>query len=121
MKKIQIRLFIILAIALIGILQPSAATAQQTDSASVFRTTPLVNDVCAQRLDKTLDALEKCEAVNEAKTKENAAVRQLNALNEQIISQQKAVIENQDKLIVILTKQTRRKFSLLFGLIKVTY
>ncbi len=77
--------------------------------------------IANQRLAKALDALEKAERVITALEAENAALRRLNAVNEQILVAKETVISEQIKLIEIYKKQSGRKISFLFGLIKVRY
>lgn len=82
---------------------------------------PVSDDVCDNRLAKTLDALEKAEGVIKSLQAEAEARRRLDAVNDEIITAKDAVIIEQKKLIVILQKQSKRKISILFGIIKVSY
>ena len=79
------------------------------------------SDLCEQRLLKALDALEKAERLVTALEAENAALRRLNAVNEQILVAKETVISEQIKLIEIYKKQSGRKISFLFGLVKIRY
>ncbi len=79
------------------------------------------DDLCEQRLLKALDALDKAERLVTALEAENAALRRLNAVNEQILTAKETVISEQIKLIEIYKKQSGRKISFLFGLVKIRY
>jgi len=52
---------------------------------------------------------------------EIAARKRLDAVNEEILAAKDAVIAEQAKMIGLLKKQTGRKVSLFFGLVKVRY
>ena len=99
----------------------SASTRRASNGASVIPVSCATDDLCEQRLLKALDALEKAERLVTALEAENAALRRLNAVNEQILTAKEAVIAEQVKLIEIYKKQSGRKISFLFGLIKVRY
>ena len=88
---------------------------------NVIPATSATDDVCEQRLLKTLDALEKTERLVSALEAENAAIRRLNAVNEQILTAKETIIGEQVKLIEIYRKQSGRKISFFFGLVKVRY
>ena len=77
--------------------------------------------IANQRLAKALDALEKAERVITALEAENAALRRLSVVNEQILTAKETVISEQIKLIEIYKKQSGRKISFLFGLVKIRY
>ncbi|MBK8150849.1 MAG: hypothetical protein IPK58_22260 [Acidobacteria bacterium] len=77
--------------------------------------------IANQRLAKALDALDKAERVITALEAENAALRRLSAVNEQILTAKETVISEQIKLIEIYKKQSGRKISFLFGLVKIRY
>ncbi len=77
--------------------------------------------IANQRLAKALDTLEKAERLVTALEAENAALRRLNAVNEQILTAKETVISEQIKLIEIYKKQSGRKISFLFGLVKIRY
>ena len=74
-----------------------------------------------QRLLKTLDALSQAEKAIEALKAEIAARESLDKINEEILKRKELIITEQQKLIAILEKQTGRKISFLFGLIKVRF
>lgn len=74
-----------------------------------------------QRLLKALDALEFAEKAIEAQKLENAALRSLIQINEQIIQKKDSVIENQNVLIEKLNKQTRPELKIFWGLFKVRF
>lgn len=99
----------------------SASTRRALNGASVIPVSCATDDLCEQRLLKALDALEKAERLVTALEAENAALRRLNAVNEQILVAKETVISEQIKLIEIYKKQSGRKISFLFGLIKVRY
>lgn len=99
----------------------SAATVRATSGGNDTRATPATDDVCEQRLLKTLDALDKAERVIAALEAEIAARKRLDAVNEEILAAKTAVIAEQAKMIDLLRKQTGRKVSLFFGLVKIRY
>lgn len=74
-----------------------------------------------QRLLKTLDALEQAEKSLTALQSEIAAREKLSMIDAELLKKKDEIISNQEKLIKILEKQTGRKISFLFGLIKVRY
>ncbi len=122
MRKILIWQFLIL-ITVFG-LTAINSKAQMPQNASVNDSRliqPVSDDVCDNRLAKTLDALEKAEGVIKSLQAEAEARRRLDAVNDEIITAKDAVIIEQKKLIVILQKQSKRKISILFGIIKVSY
>lgn len=77
--------------------------------------------IANQRLAKALDALEKAERLIAALDAEILARKRLDATNEEILTAKNAVIAEQAKMIELLKKQTGRKVSFLFGLVKVRY
>jgi len=77
--------------------------------------------VAQSRLVKTLDALEKAEALIDSLKRENAALTQLNVLNEQIIDAQKEQIKAAKSEIEVLKKKSQRKLSFFFGLVTLRY
>lgn len=99
----------------------SAATVRATSGGNDIPATRATDDVCDQRLLKTLDALDKAERVIAALEAEIAARKRLDAVNEEILAAKDAVIAEQAKMIGLLKKQTGRKVSLFFGLVKVRY
>lgn len=92
--------------------QPVVITAQRTDA---------LDDVCEQRLAKTLDALEKTQALVKALEAQIATLNRLNQVNAELLTAKDGIINDQAKLIEIYKKQTGRKISFLFGLVKVRY
>lgn len=70
---------------------------------------------------KALDALDKAERVIAALEAEIAARKRLDAVNEEILAAKTAVIAEQAKMIDLLKKQTGRKVSLFFGLVRIRY
>jgi hypothetical protein len=119
-RTILTRLSMIFIILLIATALHSAATAQSV-SVSDSRATALApsgggsdlrssvvsssrDDVCEQRLNKALDALDKAEkALNFAMTEIDAR-KQLDALKDQYIAVKDLIIAEQDKLIKRLQK-----------------
>lgn len=77
--------------------------------------------MCDQRLAKTLDALEKAEKLIAALDAEIAARKRLDEVNGQLLVSKEAIIAEQSKMIEILRKQTGRKISFLFGIVKIRY
>lgn len=92
--------------------QPVSITAQRTDA---------LDDVCEQRLAKTLDALEKTQELVKAMKAEIAAKDELIAVQRQLLATKDEITAQQAKQIDILKKQTGRKISFFFGLVKVRY
>ena len=134
MKRTRIMPALILIGLLLLIATVSPAQTQSENSVSDFQpiqraprialNTVALDDELAianRRLAKALDALEKAERVITALEAENAVLRRLNAVNEQILTAKETVIGEQVKLIEIYKKQSGRKISFLFGLIKVRY
>lgn len=74
-----------------------------------------------QRLLKTLDALEKAERAISALQAELKARESLDKINDDLLIKKDEIIKNQADLIKILEKQSGRKLSIFFGLIKVRY
>jgi hypothetical protein len=116
-RTIQIKLSMIFIILLIATALHSAATAQSV-SASDSRATALApsgvssglrssasDDVCEQRLNKALDALDKAEKALNFALSEIEARKQLDALKDQYIAVKDLIIAEQDKLIKRLTKK----------------
>ncbi len=77
--------------------------------------------IANQRLSKALDALDKAERLIATLDAEIAARKRLDAVNEEILAAKNAVIAEQVKLIEIYKKQSGRKISFLFGLVKIRY
>lgn len=97
------------------------ATAQTAAIAPVSRTTQAADDVCLQRLDKTLDALENAEALIAAKDAQIKAKNDLLATKDAIIAQRIEIQANTEKLLEIYKAKSQRKISFLFGLVKIRY
>ena len=99
-------------------------TAPALNGESEIPATPATDDELAianQRLAKALDALEKAERLIAALEAEILARKRLDATNEEILTAKNAVIAEQAKMIELLKKQTGRKISFLFGVIKIRY
>lgn len=75
--------------------------------------------VANQRLAKTLDALEQAETVINTLQKELSTRKNLDAVNESLITKKDKIIEGQQKLIEVYEKQKGLTVSFLFGLIKI--
>jgi hypothetical protein len=73
------------------------------------------------RLLKTLDALAAAESAVKALQTEIEARKRLDLVNEELLKRKDDIISQQEKLIKILEKQTGRKISILFGLIKIRF
>jgi hypothetical protein len=108
----QMKVLAIFTALLIAIALHSTATAQ-TVSASGSRTTVPVtsgaasttDDVCEQRLLKTLDALDKAEKALAFAVNEIDARAKLDALKDQLIGVKDLIISSQDELIKRLQKK----------------
>lgn len=121
-NKILIMLTPLFLIVFCAILTTSTAIAQQTDSASVSRQTqPAKNgDDCTivnQRLDKTLDALEKSEAEKAAQVVTIDALLKLDAVNNALIGAKDSLLKSKDAELEVFRKLKCSKTSFLFGLI----
>lgn len=99
----------------------SARTVPASSGGNVTAISSATDDVCEQRLLKALDALEKAERLVAALDAEITSRKKLDAVNAEILKAQDTVIDEQAKLIEILRKQTGRKISFLFGLVKIRY
>lgn len=84
-------------------------------------TAAICDEICEQRLAKSLDALEKAERLIAALEGELAARKRLDDVNAEIIETKNALISEQAKLIGLLKKQSGRKISFFFGLVKIRY
>jgi hypothetical protein len=73
------------------------------------------------RLLKTLDALAAAESAVKALHTEIEARKRLDLVNEELLKRKDDIISQQEKLIKILEKETGRKISILFGLIKIRF
>jgi hypothetical protein len=99
---------------------------QRTDSVQDSKTTALAQNgdaetVYNQRLLKVLDALEKAESLIQVLENEIEARKRLETINNQIIEAKDTQIAEQKKLIAILEKQSQRKLSILWGIVKVRF
>lgn len=132
MKRIQMLPGLISIVLLLLIATVSPAQTPSGNSANGFQPTqraPLtvqntvVRDdelaIANQRLAKALDALEKAEKLIAALEAEIAARKRLDAVNDELLATKNAVIAEQTKLIEVYKKQSGRKISFLFGLVKV--
>lgn len=78
-------------------------------------------DLATRQINKLLDVTEAQEKAIEALKTEIAARERLSAIDAEIIKRKDNVIGQQQKLIGILEKESRRKISFFFGLVKITY
>lgn len=78
-------------------------------------------DLATRQINKLLDVTEAQEKAINALKEEIAARERLSAVDAEIIKRKDNVIEQQQKLIGILEKESRRKISFFFGLVKITY
>ena len=96
-----------------------------SNGANAIRTPSATDDdalaIANQRLAKTLDALEKAERLIKTLEAEIEARKRLDQVNEEIIEAKNGMILEQAKLIEIYKKQSGRKVSFLFGLVKIRY
>jgi hypothetical protein len=113
-KQMLIRLGMILIIACVLTVINSTAQTRPEDSASDSRTIQVANE----RLAKTLDALEKSEALNKTLEALVEKQNQLLALNDEIIKKKESIIADQADLIAIYEKRKGTTISFFFGLIK---
>jgi hypothetical protein len=114
LKKTLIRLLIISTILFAATVISSTAQTRPEDSASDSRTIQVANE----RLAKTLDALEKSEALNKTLEALVEKQNQLLALNDEIIKKKESIIADQADLIAIYEKRKGTTISFFFGLIK---
>lgn len=80
-------------------------------SSGASKTQGNVLDECEQRLLKTLDALEKSEALVGFKDKEIEAYKHLSALNDELIKIKDLIISEQQKLIDVISKKKNSVWS----------
>lgn len=103
----------------------SALIRPVSNGANAIRTPSATDDdalaIANQRLAKTLDALEKAERLIKTLEAEIEARKRLDQVNEEIIEAKNGMILEQAKLIEIYKKQSGRKVSFLFGLVKIRY
>lgn len=124
--RVQKTLWIILILPLIGTVQTLQAQTQPTDSAAAIRKIQVVGNgddckVCNGRLEKVLLDLEAAEKAIEALKTLITARERLDAINTEIIAKKDGIIKSQADLIQILERQTGRKISFLWGIVKIRY
>lgn len=109
LQKTRTTLLGILLTLLIGIALHSTANGQTPVSVSGSPTTAPASDLatCEQRLDKTLDALEKAEKALSFAIAENASRKALDDLKNQFIAVKDMIITEQQKLITLLQSQKK--------------
>jgi parvulin-like peptidyl-prolyl isomerase len=117
---------LIISIMLFGATATLTKAQQRTDSVQDSKTTALAQNgdaetVYNQRLLKVLDALEKAESLIQVLENEIEARKRLETINNQIIEAKDTQIAEQKKLIAILEKQSQRKLSILWGIVKVRF
>jgi Skp family chaperone for outer membrane proteins len=103
-----------LAILTLALAFTASAQADDDEPVCVSRTT-------AQRCMQAFNEVQASRQAIEALKAELQAQKNLNAINEKIIEAKDAIIADQQKLVEILKKQSRRKVSIAFGLIKIYY
>lgn len=119
MNRNLIKVLAILILSLSVTVIHTTAQQPQTDSANASREIQAARtgdelEICNQRLVKTLDTLEAAENALKAVQKENESRKDLALIQE-------GIIKGQQDLIKILEKQSKKKLSLFFGLVKITY
>jgi hypothetical protein len=76
---------------------------------------------CSQMANKALVTVEAQRMAMDAQQKEIAAKDKVILTQSDLIDKQKSIIAEQAEVIKMLEKRTRRKVSIFFGLIKITY
>jgi hypothetical protein len=114
LKKMLMRLAMLLIVLCGPAVISSTAQTRPEGSAPDSRTIQVANE----RLAKTLDALEKSEALNKTLEALVEKQNQLLALNDEIIKKKESIIADQADLIAIYEKRKGTTISFFFGLIK---
>jgi thiamine biosynthesis protein ThiC len=119
-QTIQIKLLMIFTIALISIALNSTARAQINFAGDSAKTALAPNggtstnagsnaqDVCEQRLLKTLDALDKAEKALSFAVMEIGARKNLDALKDQVLAVKDLIIAEYQKLVEVKDKKIAR-------------
>lgn len=76
---------------------------------------------CRERLSSAVQMLNKALDVSDAQEKAIVALKEEIESRKRLQATQEAVIINQDKLITTLQKETRRKFSILWGIVSIRF
>lgn len=107
--------------------QNSAETSRLTQVApNTANVTPVPDcatelELANQRLVKTLDAYEKAKALIATLEDRSRIQNDLERLNKELLAAKDETVRQQAALIELLKKQQGRKFSLLFGLVKIRF
>lgn len=129
-KLIRITPFLTLTLVLTvtaAIGQTSTNLSSRTDIAGDSRTIqPAASgengqDITAQRLAKTLEALERAEALIAAQQRQLDASEKVEIAQRRLIELQAATVKEQDEKIRLLEKQKRQQVSIFFGLVKIRF
>ena len=97
-------------------------TRAQTQDDGSAKSTPKIrpaDDVCDQRLAKTLDALEAAEAAVKTLQAAIAAQNKLAEINDAVIAKKDEIIKSQSDLIKTYEKEKGLTVSFFFGLLKI--
>lgn len=119
LKTILIRLCIILILFCAATAINIAGQTRETVSAKNSPPTQAADDICNQRLAKTLDALEAAESAVKTMQATIEAQRKLTEINEMLIAKKDEIIKNQAELLKIYEKEKGVTVSFFFGLLKI--
>jgi phage-related minor tail protein len=119
LKTILIKLSIITILCCAATVINIAGQTRDDASAKSSPTTQAADEVCNQRLAKTLDALEAAELTVKLQQAALEAQQKLAEANEKIIAKKDEIIENQADLLKIYEKEKGVTVSFFFGLLKI--
>lgn len=119
LKTILIRLCIITILFCAATVINIAGQTRDNASAKSSPATQVADEVCNQRLAKTLDALEAAELTIKSQQSALDAKRKLAEINEAIIHKKDEIIKNQADLVKIYEKEKGVTISFFFGLLKI--
>lgn len=118
-KQMRIRLLIISAIFCAAIAINIKAQTQENGSVKSFPTTQAADDVCNQRLAKTLDALDAAESTIKTLQVVIEAQNKLAEINDRLVVKKDEIIKSQNDLIKTYDKEKGITISFFFGLLKI--
>lgn len=118
-KRTRIKLLIISAMFYAATAINIKAQTQKNDSAKSSRTIQAADDVCSQRLTKTLDALEAAEATVRTLQAAIEAQDKLAEIHDRLVGRKEEIIKSQSDLIKNYDKEKGVTISFFFGLLKI--
>ncbi len=118
-KIILIRLLIILTMCFAATAINTKAQTQENDSAKNSLKIQAADDICNQRLAKTLDALEAAESAIKSLQMTIEAQQKLAEINNEIITKKDELTKNQSDLLKIYDREKGTTISFFWGLLKI--